>query len=217
MQSEFWHQRWKDNLIGFHQHEINVHLKVFWDMLPVKPGDQVLVPLCGKSRDMLWLAERHPVTGVELSPLAVEDFFRENELEPEQYRAGAFSIYESGKIKLLCGDFFDLNPGQLGQVRAVYDRASLIALPAAMRRAFAARLSGLLSRPVSMLLVTLEYDQQQMNGPPFSVEEGEVRELFEANWSVQLLHVEDVLATESKFRERGLSRLAEKIYLLERR
>lgn len=217
MESEFWHQRWKGNLIGFHQHEINIHLKAFWDKLPVKPGDRVLVPLCGKSRDMLWLAEQHPVTGVELSPVAVEDFFRENDLDPDRYRQGAFPVCESGNLKLLCGDFFDLQPEQLGQVCAVYDRASLIALPADMRRAFVAKLTSLLSRPVSMLLVTLEYEQQQMGGPPFSVEEGEVREMFEANWSVQLLHEEDVLATESKFRERGLSHLSEKIYLLERR
>jgi len=214
MDAEFWLQRWQDNLTGFHQQEINHGLDTFWSQLQLAPGEQVFVPLCGKSLDMLWLRKQYAVLGVELSPIAVEAFFAENGLAPEHSRQGTFSVCETDRLTLLCGDFFDLQPEQLRRVRAVYDRASLIALPEDMRTHFVRRLTDLLPPAVSMLLVTLDYDQAQMGGPPFSVEEQEVRDLFSPRWSIQLLYQQDILARESRFRERGLSRMVEKIYLL---
>ena len=217
MDPAFWHQRWRDNLIGFHQASINPHLQSYWKRLALGEHDQVLVPLCGKSRDMLWLGERHPVLGVEVSPVAVQAFFREAGRVPQRSEEPGFTVWEAGRVRLLCGDFFALRPEQLQAVRAIYDRAALIALPAEMRPRYAARLTSLLPGGVSMLLVSLEYEQAEMNGPPFSVEEAEVRRLFAAHWSIERLHQEDVLAGESKFRERGLSRLTETIFLLRRR
>jgi thiopurine S-methyltransferase len=213
----FWHQRWRDNRIGFHQAEINAQLQRLWPGLGVAPDAQVFVPLCGKSLDMLWLSRRHPVLGVELSAIAVEAFFREAGLAPVRREAGSFSVYESDRLRLLCGDFFDLRPAQLQGVRGVYDRAALIALPPGLRRDFARRLTELLLPGVSMLLLSLDYDQAQMQGPPFAVGEGEIRALFEAQWTVQGLQAQDVLAAEPRFRERGLTRLEEKAYRLERR
>lgn len=166
---------------------------------------------------MLWLRERYSVLGVELSPIAVEDFYKENGLLAAHCRQGAFSVSERENLCLLCGDYFDLQPAQLQRVRAVYDRAALVALPADMRPPYVTRLTSLLPASVSMLLVAMEYDQQQMNGPPFSVDETEIRDLFEEHWSIQLLHKENILANEPKFRDRGLSRLSEKIYLLNKK
>jgi len=214
MDPDFWLQRWQDNLTGFHRLEVNPQLEALWPQLRLAPGEQVFVPLCGKSLDMLWLREQYAVLGVELSPIAVEAFFTENGLEPEHSRHELFSVCETDRLTLLCGDFFDLQPQQLCRVRAVYDRASLIALPEDMRVRFVSHLTDLLPLGVPMLLVTLDYDQTQMNGPPFSVEEQEVRDLFAPYWSIQLVHEEDILAKEPRFRERGLSRLSEKIYLL---
>ncbi len=214
MEAGFWHQRWRDNLIGFHQAEVNLQLQAFWPRLEVPSGAQVFVPLCGKSRDMLWLAARHPVLGVELSPIAVQAFFAEAGLVPERREEGAFTVYETQGLRLWCGDFFDLRREQLATVRAVYDRASLIALPPELRQHFVSHLHALLPAGVVMLLVTMEYEQAEMQGPPFCVEEAEVHTLFEPAWSVQRVHVVDVLADEPKFRERGLSRLSEKVFHL---
>jgi thiopurine S-methyltransferase len=214
MEADFWHQRWQRKLIGFHKRDVNPHLTTFWSRLRVDPGEQVFVPLCGKSLDMLWLRERYSVLGVELSQIAVDEFFAENGLVAARSRQGAFFVSEADKLCLLCGDFFDLQPAQLQQVGAVYDRAALAALPAAMRPRYVAQLTKLTPASVSMLLVAMEYDQQQMQGPPFAVEEREIRDLFAPRWSVQLLHEQDILADETKFRERGLTRLSEKIYLL---
>jgi thiopurine S-methyltransferase len=212
----FWLQRWQESRIGFHQAEVNALLQRFWPEVGVAPGAEVLVPLCGKSLDMRWLCRRHRVLGVELSPVAIEAFFREAGLEPVRRDEGRFSVYEAERLRLLCGDFFDLRPEQLLAVRGVYDRASLIAFPADMRRSFVSRLTELLLPDTGMLLVTLDYDRQDMQGPPFAVDEDEVRLLFEPHWSVQRLHAQDILAAEPRFRERGLSRLEESVYRLRR-
>jgi len=214
MEADFWHQRWRGRLIGFHQRDINPHLATFWSRLQVKPGEQVFVPLSGKSLDMLWLRERYAVLGVELSRIAVEEFYRENGLVATQRQQGAFSVHEADNLCLLCGDFFDLQPAQCQRVAAVYDRAALVALPVDMRSRYVTQLTALLPARVAMLLVTMEYDQQQMNGPPFAVTKQEIHNLFERHWSIQLLHEENMLAKEARFREQGLSRLNEKIYLL---
>jgi thiopurine S-methyltransferase len=218
MENAFWIERWQQKLIGFHQQEINPYLQQFWHHLSLAPGAEVLVPLCGKSRDMCWLVEQgHSVLGVELSHLASEDFFHETSQLPRLGREGAFRCYSGDAIKLLCGDFFDLERAQVEGVEAVYDRAALIALPPRMRADYARHLNELLPESVLMLLVSMEYPQEQMSGPPFAVPEAEVRNLFQSHWTVELLHREDILAAENKFRERGLTSLVEKVYLLVRR
>lgn len=216
MESEFWHERWREDRIGFHQPDINPHLRTYWPRVAAPPGAPVFVPLCGKSLDMLWLREQgHAVLGVELSPIAVEAFFTENGLDYEQHSENVFTRYEAENIRLLCGDFFDLQPQQSSDVRAVYDRASLIALPPAMRVRYVEHLQRLLPPvQIPMLLVTIDYDQAQMQGPPFAVSDQEVRSLFSPNWSLECILEDDVLAKEPRFRERGLSRMREHIYLL---
>ena len=63
MEAAFWHQKWKENRIGFHQADFNRWLQSWWSAQ--QGSDPVLVPLCGKSRDMLWLREQgHPVDGL---------------------------------------------------------------------------------------------------------------------------------------------------------
>jgi thiopurine S-methyltransferase len=216
MDAAFWHQRWQDNLIGFHQADINPHLQSFWPRLGLNPGDAVFVPLCGKSRDMLWLGARHPVLGVELSPIAVEAFFAEAGLVPRHGQECGFSVCEADRLRLLCGDFFDLVPQQLEAVRGVYDRGALVALPPQLRGRYVERLNDLLPAATAMLLVTMEYPQAEMPGPPFAVEEAEVHRLFADRWSIEPVYEQDVLATEPRFRQRGLSRLNERIFVLRR-
>ncbi len=218
MEPDFWHERWVRAEIGFHQQDINFHLQRFWDRLGLPAGRRVFVPLCGKSRDMLWLAgEGYPVTGVEISPVAVEAFFEENGLRPNRWREGAFEIWEQDEIRVLLGDFFALEPHHLAEVAGVYDRASLIALPPAMRERYARKLAAMLPAGIQTLLVTLEYDQAALVGPPFAVGETEVRALFEPAHAVELLHTRDALAEESRWRERGLTWLLEKAYRLTHR
>ena len=218
MELSFWHQRWERAEIGFHKPEINTHLHQFWNALGLSPGQRVFVPLCGKSLDLLWLAgEGHPVTGVEISPIAVEAFFQENGLQPRRTRVGAFEVWEQDEIRILLGDFFALEPPHVADCAGVYDRASLIALPPAMRERYVRHLDALLPPGMRTLLVTLEYDQSVLSGPPFAVDEAEVRRLYAGTQEVEILYVRDALSDESRWRDRGLTWLLERVYRLAHR
>ncbi len=217
MQAEFWHERWEKGEIGFHQHEFNNHMQSFIDRLGVSPGAHILVPLCGKSLDMLWLARwGFQVTGIEISEMAARAFFIENGLDHEVAGQPGKVTWSGERVSILCADFFTVQKAGLGCVDAVYDRASLIALPPDMRRDYARHLTGLLDDGVCSLLVTLDYPQEEMRGPPFSVSSDEVRRLFSEHYSIEHLHAEDCLASEPRFRKKGLTRLDEHVWLLQK-
>ncbi len=215
MEADFWHDRWENNLTGFHLDEVNPYLIANWAALNIKPDARVFVPLSGKTRDLVWLAEQgYEVVAIELSPLAVAAFFAENNLIPEKHQIEGLEYWQSGKITLFSGDFFALTPQILGQVDAVYDRASLIALPPTMRQSYAEKLTELCQK-APKLLITLEYDQSKMDGPPFSVTEDEVKALYQAHYQVKQLNSEDVLGNNERFREKGLDYMNESVYKLE--
>ncbi|MEK1942854.1 MAG: thiopurine S-methyltransferase [Pseudomonas sp.] len=219
MQPDFWLRRWQNNQIGFHAATANPYLQQYWPGLEVPQGAQVLVPLCGKSLDLVWLAGQGlRVLGIELVEQAVEDFFREHNLQPQIRQHGVFRIYQAGNLELWCGDIFALTAEDLRGCTALYDRAALIALPPAMREAYARHLTQLLPSGCRGLLVNLDYEQSQMDGPPFSVPDVEVQRLL-AEWEPQLLHLENGLKAEEnwKFLQRGLQRMDEGVYRLQRR
>ena len=215
MKKDFWLELWQREEIAFHRNEINPYLRQYWHELHPAPGSEVFVPLCGKSRDMLWLCEQgHAVLGVELSALAVHAFFEENSLNPHHVTRGKFDRYEAHGIRILCGDFFDLGKDDLANASAVYDRASLVALPPEMRERYARHLLGILPSATQILLITYDYPQPEMPGPPFAVSVDEVEALYREHAGIHLLAQLDVLAQNLRFQERGLSRLQENIFLL---
>lgn len=216
MKPEFWIDRWKTRHIGFHQAEANVRMQEYFPALGASDGDTVLVPLCGKSVDMLWLRDAgYRVIGVEFVEQAVEDFFAENDLPHERTSDGAFTRYRSGTIDVLCGDFFQLDREHLGDVRAVYDRASLIALPPQTRRRYAEHMMSILTNGWRMLLLTIDYDQQLKSGPPFAVSADEVRSLYAKRARVERLRRDDTIDDSPRFQERSVTELWEEVWRIE--
>nr|WP_314876081.1 thiopurine S-methyltransferase [uncultured Pseudomonas sp.] len=216
MQAAFWHKKWADNQIGFHQSQVNPYLQAHWPTLQLAPGSRVLVPLCGKSLDVLWLAgQGHQVRGIELSAEAIQAFFAGNGLQPEVSRHGRFEVWRSGEIELWCGDIFDLQAADLADCVGLYDRAALIALPQEMRSSYLHLLGDGLPTGAKGLLVTLEYDQARIDGPPFSVAEDEVREGF-AGWQIDALEAQQIITESPKFTQAGVSSLLERAYHLYR-
>ena len=217
MEPEFWHKRWSSNQIGFHLPEVNPYLQHFWPQLGLAQGSRVLVPLCGKSLDLLWLAHQgYSVLGVELSEKAATDFFLEHELEPSVSEEGAFKVFRAGDIEIRCGDFFAMSVEDVADCAALYDRAALIALPMAMRERYAAHLQKIMPACVG-LLITLDYDQDEMPGPPFSVGNDEVLRLLGNVWRLEVLQEQDVLGESWKFLQAGVKRLDERVYRISRR
>ena len=215
MHAEFWQARWARSEIGFHLPEVNPYLQQYWPALGLPEGTRVLVPLCGKSLDLACLAgQGYHVVGVELAQRAVEDFFDEHKLLPEVSEVGALRLYRAGAVEIYCGDFFALTAQQLDGCSALYDRAALIALPPEMRARYVAHLTQVLSSGCQGLLVSLDYDQARMDGPPFAVADEEVQRLYTPEWQLQELMCGDVLGDNWKFLKRGLERLDERVYQL---
>jgi thiopurine S-methyltransferase len=212
---QFWLDRWNRKQTGFHQHHVNAQLQRFWPQLGLAPEAEVFVPLCGKSGDMIWLhAQGHPIVGVELSPVAAAAFFSEHGVTPHRGRRGAFEVFESNGIRIFCGNFFDLTADDLAGVKAVYDRAALVALPPAMRGQYAAHMAELVPPGTPMLLAALEYPQAEMEGPPFSVSATVVDEVYAGLGDVRELRRDDVLAQNPRFAERGVTAFYECAYLV---
>ena len=210
MEADFWEDRWRANQIGFHQPDVNGLLRRHWRELEVPPEAPVFVPLCGKSLDMRWLAERgHPVRGVELSAVAVRAFFRELGDVPECSARGELVRCASGAFTIWQGDFFSLRARDLADVKSAYDRAALIALPPAMRERYAKRLQSLLVAGAKILLITVEYDQGLVAGPPFSVSPEEVQGLFGERCTVERVGGEASSLVPPHFPANGVERLQE--------
>jgi len=196
---EDWLPRWREGRIGFHEarpNDLLVH-----HAAQLAGCRRVLVPLCGKAEDLAFLAARgHDVVGIELAEQAVQAFFAEHDLVPSIARRGPFVTYEigpgnlaadptagpAGAITLLAGDFFAVSPELLGPVDALYDRAALVALPPELRPPYMARLRALVPAGAPALVITYEYDQAAVGGPPFAVLEAELRALY-AGAAVELL------------------------------
>lgn len=213
--NELWQQSWRDREIDFHQKAVNPHLIKFWPNLGLTVSDRVFVPLCGKSLDLLWLAEQgHTVIGVELSPLAARAFFRENRIQASRRQVGEFTLWTHGRISIFCGDFFQLCAADLGDIAAVFDRASLTALPDEIRGAYLAHLRKILPATCKMFLLTTEEPEAgETQGQPFAVAD-EIASLYTSAFDIQLRHVESVFEADLDPAIKQPVRVEQKVYLL---
>ena len=213
-----WSERWRAGQIGFHQATPSPLLVECWDAVGAPEGSTVFVPLAGKTVDMPWLVQHgHRVFGVELVPLAVEQFFAEQGLKPQVTHTPKGTLSRADGIELLCGDVFALDARDLAGCEAFFDRAAIIALPRGLRRRYAREVYAALPSGCVGLMVTLEYPEHQKNGPPFTVPEAEVRELFERDFTVDVLVRRDILPYQQSFRDEGVTSLHAVAYRLQRR
>ncbi|MGC1507482.1 thiopurine S-methyltransferase [Ketobacter sp.] len=178
METQFWHNKWRAGEIGFHQDEVNTLLKSHLSALGIKKGGRIFVPLCGKTLDIKWLLDNgYEVAGAELSELAIMALFEDLGVQPQVSQAGNLKRFHSNNVDLFVGDIFELTGALLGPVDAIYDRAALVALPPAMRAQYSAHLVEITSS-APQLLITFEYDQDAIDGPPFSLDTEEINRQY---------------------------------------
>lgn len=209
-----WQQCWRDQQTDFHQQEVNLLLTRFWRGLDLAPGSRVFVPLCGKSLDMIWLAQQgHEVIGLELSPVAVRAFFNENHMQPSQRNVGRFTLWRCGKISILCGDYFAVASADLGNIDVVYDRAALTALPEDIRRLYVAHLKLILPPTCKVFLLTVEDADEGETREVALGASAEITALYTEAFIIELAHVESVLEPDAD--DARLARCSEhKVYRL---
>lgn len=192
MEAEYWHKKWAEKDIGFHEGTVNSSLAAYLDQLELAPGARIFVPLCGKTRDIAWLlAHGYRVVGVELSSLAVSELLNELELAYTEQSIGELQCFTATNLVVWQGDFFALTKEMLGEVDAVYDRAALVALVKPLRDQYTAHLRSL-TESTPQLLVTYEYDQSAFAGPPFAISEAEVNRHYADDYQIKLLARESI-------------------------
>ena len=192
MEADFWHQKWEKDEIGFHRSETNPFLVAHFDKLDLAEGSRVFLPLCGKTRDFAWLlASGYRVVGAELSEIAIQCLFKDLRVEPTISRLDQLSHYSAKNIDIFVGNIFNMSAKLLGIIDAVYDRAALVALPTSMRNAYASHLIQI-TQAAPQLLITFEYDQRLIDGPPFSINEEEVRHHYAATYQLKPVERKEV-------------------------
>lgn len=192
MEANFWHQKWEKGEIAFHQKQANPLLVAHVEKLKLQTGSRIFLPLCGKTLDIAWLlASGFRVVGAELSEIAISELFKSLSLQPETTTVGKLTRYSAKDIDIYVGNIFDLTAQILGPVSAIYDRAALVALPADTRKKYAAHMVKN-TDALLQLLITYEYDQSLIDGPPFSVNGEELKRLYGATYSLKALEMNDV-------------------------
>ncbi len=220
MQHDFWHDAWSNSAArsaepGWQQKEVNPHLTKHWKSSGAIAGEAVFVPLCGRSHDMRWLHDYgHHVIGIDLSVSALEEFCKQQSIDATCERDGDLTVFRAPGFTLYAGDFFKLQASHISQVSRVFDRAALIALPPEMRKPYAQHLRSILPGGSEIFLITIAYDQSQMNGPPFSVPETEVLDHYSDGFEIEVMQSASGPDQLGNLEQRGLKTLTEACFLL---
>ncbi|CAM3601352.1 hypothetical protein [Parendozoicomonas haliclonae] len=175
-ENQDWEEAWEYGFFAWHRPSWNPSLLRFFPLLNHDAGTKVLVPLCGKSRDMEWLLRQgYQVVGLEISGAAIEDFFRERGLEYSKTIRSGVTVWLGDNIEIWEADLFAL-PDAMTDATAFYDCGAFIALPPAQHGAYVENLMRLAPQLQSGLVMGLEYDQSLVAGPPWSINPEYVRE-----------------------------------------
>ncbi|MGM8850973.1 thiopurine S-methyltransferase [Salinicola halophyticus] len=214
MQHDFWQARWESDQLGFHLVFVHPILKRNLASFGLPAGARIFLPLCGKTLDIGWLLDQgYRVVGAELSEIAVAQLFEELKVEPVIDEWAGGRRWQHAGLTVFQGDIFqltaqDLRPVEIGPIDLVYDRAALVALPPAMRPAYAEQILGL-SDAAPQLLITFEYDPAEKDGPPFPVLPAEIERHYASRYMLDELSRKDVLQSSLNFREAGVTRFVE--------
>jgi thiopurine S-methyltransferase len=212
----FWNARWETGATRWHKTHPHPSLQQYLDdkILSNFPGGgaRVLVPLCGKSVDLKYLAQKRKVAkvvGVDGIYKAAKEFAKENPdldlTDSAAEKVGSFRRLEGLSMEFLIGDFFDVDQVATGgSFDAVWDRGALVAVKPDLRDAYVQKLGELLNSDSKVLLSTyVRPNGDVTSGPPFSIDEAEVRKLFEGRpWvaSVELLDSHSAIAMEKWYK-----------------
>jgi len=211
-----WLDRWRKGTTGWHRSDINPQLIKNINQFTKARTKKIFVPLCGASLDMIYLIDQgFHVVGVELSSLAIDRFFIENKMEHKVSKVGDFDLYQGKNIDIYCGDFFKLKRYYLDEVSFVYDRAALIALNPDLQKKYALHLKAILPICSKILLLTMFYPQNEMEGPPYSVGDDDVEDLFSESKAIK--KISSLNETESSLKPDDLilTYLFKNVYLID--
>ena len=215
MEHADWLERWRERRTPFHMDRINPWLVRFAQRLDLGAQRRVLVPLCGKSLDLQYLARQGgSITGVDLAEEALRQFLEGQQREAVCQVRGDAIFLLAEPFTLVAADILTLTPEQIGRFDAIWDRAALVALPQASHAPYIRTLMSVLQPGGRILMVGMEYDTALMDGPPFSVSAQEIRELLGEVGQVELLARQEVDPDEPIRLHHDLPWVKESVYLI---
>ena len=209
--AEFWTDRWKEGKTGWHRDEVhNILIKYVDELTGGRSNLRVFLPLCGKSVDMLWLADQgHTVVGVELAKQAIESFFTENNLTftlesvKMAARGEPAEVYKckEKKITIFCCDLFTFNEEDVGgKFDAIWDRGSLSAIvPSINGNRYTKKMHSLLDNDGNCIVETHYYEVDRGGQPPASISDELRTELYGEDFDIKELEVTKITDTEFSF------------------
>lgn len=187
MNIDFWHKLWEKNEIGWHNEEVNKLFLKNFPQLALKKNSRVFIPLCGKTVDIEWLLDNdYSVVGIELNENAIKELFNYLKLNPTIKTVGPLTLYSAKNIDIFVGDIFELEKSTLGKVDTIYDRGAIVALPTEMRKKYTSLLVDI-TENAPQLIISYEYDQKLMEGPPFSVKESQLKDYYNDYYNLKLM------------------------------
>ena len=211
-----WLDRWRKGTTGWHRSDINPQLIENINQLSEVRTQTIFVPLCGASLDMKYLINQgFHVVGVELSPLAIDRFFNENQIEYKVSKVEEFDLYQGKNIDIYCGDFFKLKKNYLYDASCIYDRAALIALNPDLQKKYVRHLKDILPNSSKILLLTMFYPQNEMEGPPYSVGDNNVEDLFSEYKDIKKISSQNENESSLKPDDLNLTYLFKNVYLID--
>ena len=214
MKNEYWLNKWQTNDISFHENVVNPDLITYIEKLNLKSGDNILVPLCGKTKDMLWLADQGlHVFGIEISPIACQDFFSEMNISPEIKQFNNVTKFKYKNITLLCGDLFDITKNDFPKIHAVYDCKALIALPSDVRVKYVNHIISCVGTDIRILLHTRE-TTCEVSPPPYPVEIDEIKILYGKYFKIERLKYVSINEIPERLVNKGYTEMKEAVYLI---
>ncbi|HEY9031426.1 MAG TPA: thiopurine S-methyltransferase [Kangiella sp.] len=216
MEFEFWDNCWQRESQPFHLAEAHTFLVKYVEQYFSK-DKKIFVPLSGKSVDLVFLSQQgyYPV-GIEFNPKAVNRFIQEQQLEFSSQNfpvanGNQLTRHHNDTMEVWLADFFDITENHVENFEQVYDRAAFIALPESMRADYANHLKTLLAEHATILLVTMDYQPDEMSGPPFHITLDEIKQQFPEGGVEELCRC-SLLDSHPRWKELELSRLDEVLY-----
>ncbi|MBC7429440.1 MAG: hypothetical protein H7336_12555 [Bacteriovorax sp.] len=169
----FWNQVWQDGTIRFHQNVFNSQMVSKFRDVDLN-GKTVLIPLAGKTRDILFFLEKGAqVTAVEFVEQAIIEFFENNEIQYTKIG----NLYQCENLKFYAMDFFAFTTEKKFDV--LFDRASQVVFAPAERPYYYQHMSTLIDTHTMLLLGAIEHTGPADFGPPHKISQAEVKNAYE--------------------------------------
>lgn len=188
---------------------------------------RILLPLVHKSVDLIWLWQRgHEVVGVEDIDRTMTTFAKTSGLELSSDMNNNSEtirnfITAENTLRALQTNFTTANnPFHDHSFHSVWDRSGFASIPPQFRRFYAETMKRLLDwHSFRYLLLVYEYDDSVVKGPPYSVTEDQISDLFAdcariSKIQERTMNLSSRTFPPNKFAESG-TQVRELVYLLQ--